>query len=1155
MANDLLSRPDQDSDSLERLFAAPSAKTSGSDIAARNKEIQQLESQFNSSPSASGQALSNKHPLRRSRGASRPTPVRRSRLLSQPPAGTSEPEQPQVTPQTTPDQDSGRDVYDQPGFDSDLHSDPLSAPDSDTRNSDEKQENGSQALDSGDLKKREDNPESEYGPSAKDDLQRRHDEARERLGLGYTGDPDELPDDMRKRNKGYRSKSRLKQRLAIASAVGGGGIAAGIIAFMLLMPLKIHSFVALIQGEASAAAVNAMQKQTGNMLSDYMRHSVIAALNKPGCQSTIDPGCVVVSRGTNPVSKLYAAWSQDKMQQKLATKYGIVMGYDSSAKRYYMSIGGHLSDPAQFEEFRNGTRSLYDMDMKGMSRAKVRYTIMNAFENETLWKRVYHRYTYGKLLEKRFHIKRCVIACDVRDKFNDSKDAKLLAGKAFLAQKVAGVVSESYGLLIDCMLDIDLCSSKIEVGTNETSEPKSAFQRNLDDKLNAYIAAHGVAKLSTIIERSKGIKELGISGYMTKQIASRIALKLGGEGIEELTGKVTTKIIGKAVPVIGWVSLAITVKHFLQVFPGVMEGVVYGMNSQAAVALFATYQSHDSEIISSHTDLIESGALADTLSEDQDMTSHPVYGRLTGTTVAGSGGFTDTIANLLSSPAYAATPTSGIFKCDNGKPVAADKELCTEEPLTAMSDVATKIQYGLDSPIYKAMFTPTLFDPILNVLNDAYNWLLGIPSEIVVKGLMALCIGPCDSALQTLAAKGAELLQWFVSFIKPNPFEKLSGGRIMAMSTAGARVGYQKSSMLDLGAGPSTAARYVEIQNERIAYEKYDFESKSFIGRVIDTDTPYSLVSQVALNTRGPSYVADGTVATLLSNPFGKLAVAFSGVMPTQSAFAQPTTTSPSATSDEFGIKYFVYEDRDIPLESEKYWDDHCEGRDFKSEFYSSMKEDKPTGEAVATRSEPCMLIEKALVAAGAKYDAQFIPADSDNEVAGGSISGIATGSTIELAKQINDSPNISFQTSQGEAYFQDIVRTGRQDSCGGNTIDPRLLGTILALSQKYKLVLGVFIDGHSCNNGYHPRGMAVDINGVNPLSGEGGTGNRIEWVASEQTILRQFFIDASSLLSQGGGGGLGQQQCIAGAPPKMPANVSLFVDTCNHIHMDVGVR
>lgn len=162
----------------------------------------------------------------------------------------------------------------------------------------------------------------------------------------------------------------------------------------------------------------------------------------------------------------------------------------------------------------------------------------------------------------------------------------------------------------------------------------------------------------------------------------------------------------------------------------------------------------------------------------------------------------------------------------------------------------------------------------------------------------------------------------------------------------------------------------------------------------------------------------------------------------------------------------------------------------------------------------------------------------------------IPTGDTKTLAMQIAASTAITFQTKQDSDYFSEVISTGRQSACGGATISPTLLGVILKLSQSYKIVLGVFDTGHGCDGGFHPKGAAVDINGVNPLDGSpGGTGNQIRFTAG-LPLLKQFYQSAGEVLAANGGGGLGEQQCFGGPAPKV-AGVTYFDDTCNHIHMD----
>jgi hypothetical protein len=172
---------------------------------------------------------------------------------------------------------------------------------------------------------------------------------------------------------------------------------------------------------------------------------------------------------------------------------------------------------------------------------------------------------------------------------------------------------------------------------------------------------------------------------------------------------------------------------------------------------------------------------------------------------------------------------------------------------------------------------------------------------------------------------------------------------------------------------------------------------------------------------------------------------------------------------------------------------------------------------------------------------------------------GSTTGTVQELATRIYNCPRIQFQSTQERADFAVIQQTGRQTGCGGVAISSKLLGVLLALTNKYQFTIGVLVTGHSCDSGFHPKGMAADLNGVISLDGSVHTGPDGHYITYQETgaamnLLKSFYGDIGKLLATTGGGGLGQQQCFPGGAPKV-SGVVYFDDACSHIHMDVGKR
>lgn len=176
-----------------------------------------------------------------------------------------------------------------------------------------------------------------------------------------------------------------------------------------------------------------------------------------------------------------------------------------------------------------------------------------------------------------------------------------------------------------------------------------------------------------------------------------------------------------------------------------------------------------------------------------------------------------------------------------------------------------------------------------------------------------------------------------------------------------------------------------------------------------------------------------------------------------------------------------------------------------------------------------------------------------------GSTGSVPTGTAQQLATQIINNPNITFQTPEGRTAMEYIAQTGKPRTCGAPAISTKLLGVLLAAASKYKIVIGVVVDGHNCVNPSgaidHGKGISADLNGVNPLSGPGGTGNQIRWSSDELPILKNFYQDVGQLIAQAGGGGLGQVQCFGGkndVPPQING-VNYFSDACTHLHITVN--
>jgi hypothetical protein len=123
---------------------------------------------------------------------------------------------------------------------------------------------------------------------------------------------------------------------------------------------------------------------------------------------------------------------------------------------------------------------------------------------------------------------------------------------------------------------------------------------------------------------------------------------------------------------------------------------------------------------------------------------------------------------------------------------------------------------------------------------------------------------------------------------------------------------------------------------------------------------------------------------------------------------------------------------------------------------------------------------------------------------------------------------------------------------CGTRVrLNPRLLTLLVAVTDRYHVMVNNLVTGHGCDSGRHPRGGAVDVNIVtDPRTGartnlhSGGSGDN-------DTLDRQFVSFLATKLPAGGG--LGQRYCGSRGSATVPTSILFFSDTCNHQHAQVA--
>ena len=180
-----------------------------------------------------------------------------------------------------------------------------------------------------------------------------------------------------------------------------------------------------------------------------------------------------------------------------------------------------------------------------------------------------------------------------------------------------------------------------------------------------------------------------------------------------------------------------------------------------------------------------------------------------------------------------------------------------------------------------------------------------------------------------------------------------------------------------------TSQQVATIQNQQQNDDMQQFKNEPFFARIFDTSSQYSLVSKLAMDVPigSAGNLMQSSFANVLSDPFGKLLNGFGSI------FAHQTSAATLAT-DPFEVTQYGYPAGTIPDDPETYWtqnncgDTNTNGLNYKWDLAASDptgtagNEDPNTGMPVNTTTNPCMLIQATVGAAGGYFSTSNLTAD-----------------------------------------------------------------------------------------------------------------------------------------------------------------------------------
>lgn len=746
-----------------------------------------------------------------------------------------------------------------------------------------------------------------------------------------------------KKRKGFWNRKRA----AIAGGVLGIGMGGGMFLFWNTLPFKVMGVFTNIEDTFFSSFNDASDKMTQNLFRHYIVRKVMPGMITGGCQTTkINKSCAMVAQADNPIEALYTTWRDAKLESKLANDHGIEIRRDGNNFSMHFSSKG-LKENIDLGAFTGNSVEYENKVFQQMDRSEIRHYTKTALADTNLYRQTRQRYTVGKLLERKYGIRRCVVACKVLDKVDDTVDAKKSAAKSYIAERVIAPYNESLGLAMLCVIDAARCADLND--SNDRGERLSKYEVDINQRFLRYRAQSGLGdkSLDDLLKVSKEIEEKGMVRFIA----------------EKVVGQTAGKFVGKALPIIGWVDFGAKLVQGAQTIGPMLKHINYAMNSAAMVQLFSLYRTHGDELKHGFgMDMEIAGSLATSLDADENndqggggMTQSPAYQMYFGDK---GNPVQARFASVFSDGKVHAAEPNAVAKCDDG-PYPDDSLVCPEVAFGATSTIGK-----ITDAISAAANSP--FGALPGFVAGLWNNTLGKVMDWIGSGL-----GAALDALtpDQLKQAGEQIITWlsdtvFKKFLVVPFTENMSGARIIELAMGGANVAGNDAAHFAAGGKALTAQQATIIRERQLAERNATFNDKPLYDRVFDGTDSQSLISRIAMAAPSSRNALLGGIFTTRNKI-------------TLPDFGTKKVSAAIPAVDPWGVTQYGYPDND-PVFTEdpvKYWDDHdCKNPDNAKIWGDKAQAINPdTGQPVQNETNGCLLIETAVSANGSRYNKDLI--------------------------------------------------------------------------------------------------------------------------------------------------------------------------------------
>jgi hypothetical protein len=952
----------------------------------------------------------------------------------------------------------------------------------------------------------------------------------------------------------------------IATGFGITGVVGGSIFslfFMLLPATKLPAFLDASQRIFSGNMNMIGDTMTQRMISQYLSQKVIPGMTIEGCETTsLNKSCARASEDSTYVGKLFNAWKDSRFENKLYTNYGFEIRREGrqifirSDKLQQDIFRGDYTPDNQAEFDRRIYTALYD---NPNSRNEVRKVVNDAVQGETKWKTWIMRQQVASLVNRKYGIPRCNVACGGRDKAqywaaNNAVVDKSRAIRGFAVQKIAGPRSEGTALAIECAIDSFSC---LEATTEDNGVKRTKYQTDLRARAAEFAAAHDATTFKKMLDDSESMRKNGLANHMVSKLFGK-------------TGELGAKIGAKLIPGVGWADTIISLIAGGSQIGLYYATIYYSLHATDAIGTLTMFSVAQDEFESGDMDAVTYASFASALDASPDTINDGLGAESSRTYKA----FTET-------PEVTAASLTGTA-------YAAESEQCSTKDITTAvtDDEGNTVDYG-PSEITKENGTimcanesflapPGMLADVTSGISEVFNFVPGLAdvAKTIVQWQSALtgwimdatglqgAIDYVSEAVGTLIpdelmdAITAPLSKVFTRLFPPLVELASSGSRYAtAMVHANAQL-LAIDAPIEMGGQAVSGEEYAQREVAYQQQEKEQFEQQSVFARMFSTDDSRSLVSQVALA------LPAGSNASVLAQPTTIASALTSSIASIFSGRSSAASASTYATyfNERGGTPHTI--PADDPVLSANYEEyenaQQCSRPELYEQRAATAVLDEKTGQFTYPSTNGCMAIKYMTCSLGKQAVDDFEACDQGeaptSDTGGSGAGGGALGTSTDmkaLAQQVLDNPNITLYAGYGALrQVQNVANGTDTATCH---VSPYILNLMLLMAENHSFRITTLnrLCINLCDIGagdasFHCKdggGHAIDIDTVD------GNSNAGNGTAQELAMLRDIVQSLPS------GSQIGQVECRPRGSLNLPSGVTEFSENnCSHLHINLPV-